>query len=394
MALPPPLRAGACSIQAPALWWAAVCAALDQLCARIEAAAVRAIAVDATSATLLLTDAAGAPLGEALMYDDARAVAEAVRIVAVAPATSAAQGATSALAKLLYLQAQPAFAAACHALHQADWIAGRLCGRFGVSDWNNALKLGFDPVARQWPAWLDALHVPPALLPEALEPGTPIALLLPEFCVRWGFTPDTHVVAGTTDSTAAVIASGISEPGEAVTVLGSTLVVKLLSEQPINDAANGVYSHPFGNLWLVGGASNSGGRVLQQFFAEERIAALSAQLEPDTPTGLDYYPLPARGERFPVNDPLLEPRLMPRPEDDRMFFQALLEGIARIERMAYQRLATLGAPRLRRIVTLGGGAANHGWARIRDRMLGVPLSAPLHREAAYGTALLARQGFE
>ncbi len=41
----------------------------------------------------------------------------------------------------------------------------------------------------------------------------------------------------------------------------------------------------------------------------------------DAPTGLDFYPLASPGERFPVNDPGLAPRLEPRPEDDALFLQ-------------------------------------------------------------------------
>lgn len=36
---------------------------------------------------------------------------------------------------------------------------------------------------------------------------------------------------------------------------------------------------------------------------------------------LDYYPLTKPGERFPVNDPAMQPRLTPRPEDDARFLQ-------------------------------------------------------------------------
>jgi sugar (pentulose or hexulose) kinase len=56
------------------------------------------------------------------------------------------------------------------------------------------------------------------------------------------------VCAGTTDSIAAFVAAGVSQPGEAVTSLGSTLAVKLLSQQRVDDAAYGVYSHKLGEL--------------------------------------------------------------------------------------------------------------------------------------------------
>ena len=63
----------------------------------------------------------------------------------------------------------------------------------------------------------------------------------------------------------------------------------------------------------TGGASNTGGAVLKEFFTSEQLKELSAQIDPDQSSGLDYYPLTKPGERFPVNDPRLEPRLTPRP---------------------------------------------------------------------------------
>ena len=39
-------------------------------------------------------------------------------------------------------------------LHHADWLASLLHGRRDESDWNNALKLGFDPGAEAYPDWL------------------------------------------------------------------------------------------------------------------------------------------------------------------------------------------------------------------------------------------------
>ena len=53
---------------------------------------------------------------------------------------------------------------------------------------------------------------------------------------------------GTTDSIAAFLASGAAGVGEAVTSLGSTLAIKLLSAQPVDDSRYGVYSHRLGAL--------------------------------------------------------------------------------------------------------------------------------------------------
>ena len=387
--LPAPIRNGASVEQDPAVWWLALGETLDQLSARLDTAQLQRLAVDATSATVLLCDPQGQPLTPALMYNDARAAQEAHQIARVAAPDSAALSPSSSLAKLLYLRGRLA-EHHCLALHQADWLAGKITGRFGISDENNALKMGYDPLERVWPDWMSRLQLRPGQLPTVVAPGTVIGRIDAGLAGRWGWPPGVEVVAGTTDSTAGFIATGASAVGHAVTALGSTLVLKVLSEKPVFAARYGVYSHRLGERWLVGGASNAGGSVLRRFFTAQQIDNYSRLMQPLTPTGLDYYPLPAPGERFPVCDPALQPRLTPRPASDVEFLQGILEGLARIEQRGYECLAGLGAPYPERVISVGGGAGNAPWTLIRRQMLGVPVTAARHQEAAYGAALLAR----
>lgn len=199
---------------------------------------IAAIAIAGTSGSVLVIDEHGQPL----MFADARASEEAALIARVAPPDGAAHGATSSLAKFLWLRKRLAAARSRHVLHQADWMMGRLLGRFGSSDENSCPKLGYDARVRRWPEWLHAL---------AIDPRLPT---------------DIQIVTGTTDSVAGFIATGAARVGEAATSLGSTLAVKVISEQPVCAPQHGVYSHRLGNLWLAGGASNSGGAVLRGFF--------------------------------------------------------------------------------------------------------------------------------
>ncbi len=392
VALPPPRRpAPGHAEQDPAVWWEGVRQATTGLPAPVRAA-IAAVAVDGTSGTVVLADAAGAPLAPALMYDDARAAGEAASLRGVAPDTAAVHAATSGLAKALWLSARIR-AGAARLVQQADWVLGRLCGRPGLGDEHNALKLGYDPVARHWPAWLADTKLPVAWLPVVLPAGEPVGPLSPEAATALGLPPSALAVTGTTDSTAAAIASGVCTAGDAVTALGTTMVMKVLAPQPIWSAAYGVYAHRVGDLWLVGGASNCGGAVLRQHFDDAALAALSERIDPAHASPLDYYPLPRRGERFPVSDPTLEPRLTPRPADPVAFLHGLLEGLAAVETLAYRRLADLGAPYPSRVLTTGGGAANPAWTAIRARRLGVPVAPAPYADAAHGAALLARRGY-
>ncbi|HEY9612315.1 FGGY-family carbohydrate kinase [Allocoleopsis sp.] len=353
---------------------------------------IGAIAINGTSSTVLLCDATGQPLTEPLMYNDDRGVAVMETLRAIAPPNHTVLSATSSLAKLLWFiqNSKSKIHNNSYFLHQADWLAFLLHGQLGISDYHNALKLGYDPEHLCYPSWMEQLPEIPAL-PQVLAPGTPVGEVTAEVSRRLGLPRDCVVCTGTTDSIAAFLASGANSPGEAVTSLGSTLVLKLLSQTRVDDARYGIYSHRLGDLWLTGGASNTGGAVLRHFFSDAELERLSSKINPHQESPLDYYPLLKAGDRFPINDPNLQPRLEPRPTDSVEFLHGLLEGMARIEAQGYQLLQQLGATQLTRVYTAGGGAKNPTWTTIRERHLKVPVVPSMHTAAAYGTALLAKQ---
>ncbi|MBT9611798.1 MAG: FGGY-family carbohydrate kinase [Burkholderiales bacterium] len=352
---------------------------------------IKAIAIDGTSSTVLLCDATNTPLHPPQLYNDGRARIEADRIAACAPSGHIAAAPTSSLAKLLHALQQPHTEPPGYFTDQASWLASMLTGKPGISDYHNALKLGYDVAALAWPTWMRPLNVG-AYLPQVVTPGTLLGAVAREVARKLDISPTCCVRAGTTDSIAAFIASGAGTPGDAITSLGSTLVLKLLSTKRVEDVRYGIYSHRLGSRWLAGGASNSGGAVLRQFFDDAALADLSRQIDPTYPSGLDYYPLPKTGERFPINDPHLAPRLTPRPANDVQFLHGLLEGVARIESQGYALLAQLGATPVKHVLSAGGGAKNEAWSKLRARLLGVPVTPALHGEAAYGAARLAQYG--
>ena len=82
------------------------------------------------------------------------------------------------------------------------------------------------------------------------------------------------------------------------------------------------------------------------------------------------------------------PTLEPRPVSDALFLQGLLEGLADIEAQGWQTLTALGAKPPKRLISIGGGARNPQWRRIRERRLGVPVVTSQQQPAA-GVARLA-----
>jgi D-ribulokinase len=388
-AIAPPVSTGGYVTQDPADWWRATCYVLANLSQQIDLKRIGAIAIDGTSGTVVGVDATGRPVVPAQMYNSA-ARAQVVRdIAAIAASETAVQGPTSALAKCLVLQRKRAVASL---MPQASWISGQFSGRFNVTDENNALKLGYDPVLRGWPDWIERIGIRTECFPTVVPPGSVTGKIARRCARDFGLAADVMIVAGTTDGCAAFLATGADQYGQAVTSLGTTLVLKVLSDRPLFSAHFGIYSHRMGKAWLAGGASNSGGAAIAQHFCPDRISSLARKMRADVPTGLDYYPLPGRGERFPISDAEMMPRLVPLPNDDVVFLQGLFEGISNIEKRGYDLLTELGGPKIASVRAVGGGAKNPAWRVIRSRILKLPLIDPVNEEAAVGVGILAWRG--
>jgi sugar (pentulose or hexulose) kinase len=365
---------------------------------------VKKIVIDGTSATVLLCDRNGKVISSPMIYSDACGADILEQVKAIAPPQHLVCSATSSFAKLISLVQTESSKQETYFLHQADWLSYLMHGKLGVSDYHNALKLGYDPELLGYPDWLKKWNSknPQLVLPEIFAPSAGVGLIQKAIVSKLNLPLDCAIAAGTTDSNAAFLAAvGSPEIGTAVTSLGSTMVLKILSDRPVNNSQYGIYSHRFdhpnlGCLWLVGGASNVGGAVLRQFFSDHELQVLSDRIDPQISSPLDYYPLPKIGDRFPINDPHLIPRLEPRPDDPIEFLHGLLESMARIEAQGYALLQELGASPIQKIYTAGGGAKNRVWTKIRDRHLNgdsnrVPMQDAIQPEAAYGAALLAKR---
>lgn len=366
--------------------WRLALEALVQQLPPEQRAAVGALALAGTSGTLLLCDSRGVPQGPALPYHQACPEQQNL-LNTLVPANQAAASPSGSLARALQLleQAGPAPIGGWRLRHQADWLMGWLLHDWRWGEEGNNLRLGWDLQQQTWAGsiarqpWAEAL---PTIVPS----GQVLGVLAGAVASRLGLNPDCRVVAGSTDANAAVLAAGV-EAGDGVTVLGSTLVLKGFSPEPIQAA--GISCHRLAGRWLIGGASNAGGAVLRRFFDDRQLQELSRQIDLSHPSGLALRPLLSRGERFPIDDPTLEPVLEPRPVSDALYLQGLLEGLTRIEAEGWQRLIALGVPAPKRLLTIGGGARNPLWRRLRQQTLGIPVQNRPDAEPALGMARLA-----
>ena len=354
-----------------------------------RSAAVRALAVTATSGSVVPTDVRGVPTGPALLYADQRGAAHAARISSV---TGRPVGAASTLSRLAWLAEQDAIAPSPghRYLHVPDVVVADLTGRL-VTDTSHALKAGIDPVAARWPAeLLAAAGVPAGALPELVPAGTVVGEVRPGVAAELGLPAGVQVVAGMTDGCTAQLAAGAVAPGRTAGVLGTTLVLKGVAAEEVVGFGGAVYSHlaPDGRWW-PGGASNTGAGILAADGGVPDLAAADADAARRGPSRWTAYPLRGTGERFPFVRPdatgfLLGPGSASALERHR----AWLDGVAFVERLGLERLAALGvASTDHRVV--GGGTRSAVWTTIRASVLGRPVSRPAEPSSAFGAAVLA-----
>jgi len=399
-----------------AIWEDALWTSLENI-PRETRERIVSVAIDGTSGTVIIVHPeSGEPLYKAMMYNEKFEVgaqylaSESCRV----PDGHVTRSSTSALSKLAhYFANEHPKPSSYKLLHHADWLSYKLHENMGVSDFNNSLKLGFDPGSETYPQWMLDLPFAEALPKTMLPPGARIGVVQNPRAKEFLSNPECIVCTGTTDSVAAFIASGANEPGDACTSLGSTLAWKLISEARVDDASVGIYSHKIGDqYWLVGGACNTGGNILRAFFTNDELQSLTDTIEMENMFELnlfgvrdaDFFKSNAGGDfGLEVSDAVKKCESERETcENDAVFLCKIFSSIAKAEKRCYDNANAMGASeKLKKVYTSGGGAANATWCKMRSSCLSIDnksgstidVVASEYTEASYGTALLAKKGY-
>ena len=339
------------------------------------------LAISGTSGTLAACDLKGNPLGQAIPYDQV-CDDNKILIKSTSYGEEHLQTPYSSLSKALKLIDK--YGENILLRHQSDWITGWFLKNWTYGEEGNNLKLGWDLLKESWPkSYLNTSWQ--KCLPLIIKSGEIMGQIDSELAEKLKLNKKLLLISGTTDSNAAFLAAGLDKE-EGLTVLGTTIVLKKINKTPIRE--KGITSHRvFGN-WICGGASNAGCGVLSKFFSDLEIKELSRQINTSKKTSLNLLPLNSRGERFPINNPLLEPILSPRPVSDSLYLHALFEGLAKIELKGWEKLYDLTGSLPKKIVTIGGGSKNPQWRTIREKVINIPIVSS-QKTTSFGTALLA-----
>ncbi|CAL1520697.1 FGGY-family carbohydrate kinase [Chitinophaga sp. MM2321] len=385
--------------QSPQEWWTACQECLQGLLTGAQQRmAVQAISVTSTSGTIIPLDTENEPLHPAIMYSDSRSAAEAVLCSEAAREAQttgyAAFNASCGLPKMYwFLNRYPEKAAKISRfIHATDFIIGKLSGNYTITDYTNALKSGYDVRNDNWPGYIfEQLPFKKKWFPQVVPSGTVIGNITAEMATLLGLPASVQVVAGMTDGCAAQMASGAVKVGDWNTTIGTTLVVKGVTKKEINDPEGRLYCHrhPEG-YWMPGGASNTGGDWVTREFGTD-LSALNREAANYIPTRHFFYPLQQNGERFPFIAPQAR-GFRPENISGAALFAAGMEGVAYVERCAYELIKQLSGEAVTAVYTAGGGSNSDIWLKIRSSVLNLPVYKMKYVTGAVGAAILAAAG--
>jgi xylulokinase len=372
-------------------WWRSVCQGLRAAAEVVDASHIVAIAVCGQGPTLVTTDARLHPRGPALTWMDQRAVAEAAELTARLGRPVDAGRLTAKALRLARLDPDPERRWYFQAW---DYIAARLCATpMTSSAWAE------DEIA--------AAGLPRDHFPRYVPPGMPIGDLTSEAARVTGLRPGIPVVAGTNDSIASCIGSGIVEKGRSV-ILGGTSGGFVLCWDPVPGAwapPPDTYPEPPG-LRYLGATIASSGLVVDWLASLCGLREYDGWLEQAAavPTGAEglvllpyisgvYLPYTA-DERAPLDDPEARGVLfgIGLQHSITHLIRAALEGIAFATRQLYEVTVAQGGFTTE-VVTVGGQAHSAVWNQIKADVLGLPVMVPSVVEAgALGAACFAATG--
>jgi ribulokinase len=335
--------------QSPEDWWRALCRAVRRAVADLDegAQAILGLSFAATSCTVVITDANGAPLRPAIIWMDVRAAEEA-RTVADTGHPSlrySGHGPVSAEwlpCKALWLKRHEpeVYAAAARVCEYEDWMVHRLTGEWTASINNASIRWYYDrdfgglPISLYDDAGLGDL--PPKLPSRVLDLGAVAGTLTAPAAAELGLPEGLPVAEGGADAFVAMVGLDVLTPGRMALITGSSHLMLMQADTPVHGTGFfGAYTDAVvpGAYTLEGGQTSTGSVV--RWFVErfsggasyDELTERAAMLPPGS-EGLivvsDW-----QGNRTPYVDPEARGVVwgLSLAHDVHHTFRAILEGI-------------------------------------------------------------------
>jgi erythritol kinase (D-erythritol 1-phosphate-forming) len=384
--------------------WNAVSATVRSVVAELREP-VEGIAVTAQGDGCWLVDAEGQPTGNAILWNDGRAgdVVEQWRANGVIEKAFEVSGSVpyaglpNAILHWLHENQPERLAAARYALTCNGWIFSRMTGRF-VADLSDASNPFGDVKAGVYSSALIELYGANPdrdLLPSIARGEDLVAPLMSSAAEEFGLAVGTPVVMTPYDIVSTAYGAGVTEPGQACVILGTTICAETITpELDLSVAPSGTTIALGDGLHLRAMPTLTGCETLEwavQMLGVPDMAALEmlAASAEQGAGGVAFLPyLSPAGERAPFLEPRARGSLhgLSLAHSRAHVARAIYEGLTfAIRECLETATASVGEVRV-----CGGGARSGLWCQMIADVTGVQVVRPAENElGARGAFLFA-----
>ena len=255
-----------------------------------------------------------------------------------------------------------------------EFIIHHLTGKY-VVDFSVASATGmFNIHQLKWDEFaLAYLGISEEMLSLPVDVTTRLKLVQKDFLNETGLPASLDLMIGASDGCLANLGSGAMRKGEATITIGTSGAVRMTVDQPKLDEQGKTFCYYLNkNSWVVGGAVNNGGNILNWFdgvFYEEsgqvyeKLDVSIAKI-PVGCDGLLFIPY-LNGERSPHWDGRLTASYfgMRAYHEKAHFVRATIEGILFNLKEVLMRLETVGGKSVK-LTASGGFLKSEAWSRL------------------------------
>ena len=389
----------------PNHWWAAIVTGVAVVTAGIDSTRIRSIGLAGQMHGVVLVDAAGQVVRDAILWADARAELGAYRALPgpllAGLSNPLSPGMEGPILAWLSAHEPSAMSRAQWAMQPKDWVRGRLTGVWATEPSDASATLLYDVIADDWSdAVLAALGLSRGLLPPMLaHSGVNAGPLRPEAARELGVPAGIAVSAGAGDTPAAALGSGLLQPGTTQLTIGTGVQIVSPVSPPAPStlpAVDHIVTHLYRDAtphgWYAMAAGLTGGTTLawvRNLFGIEWDALYAAAghvARADDPLFLPHV----MGERTPYLDTSMRGawlELNTRHDREAMLYAAL-EGVAFAVADGLQAMPSAES-RPEPVWLAGGGTKDPAWRALLASVLEVELLAvDVPNASARGAALL------
>ncbi len=351
------------------------------------------IGVTSFGETFVMTNDAGEPLHNAMLYTDPRGAEECAELAEklgadrIALITGLAPHEMYSISKMMWIKKnQPEIYASAERIHLIeDFVVWHLTHNAQI-DYSLATRtMAFDINALTWSSEVfDAAGIDPALMSKPVPTGTSAGCITLAAAQRTGLDPKCVIVSVSHDQVAAAVGAGAFDGNTAVDGAGT---VECLT--PIYDSipaipvmTKGFFSvvpYVVPGKYVAYAFSYTGGALIQwameTFGKGESNESMEKAYGKDEPTGLLVLPHFA-GAATPYMDTGSKGAILglTTDTDAAALYRACMEGVAYEMCLNYEALSDSGI-HFTKLHATGGGAKSKCWMQMKADVLDLPITA-------------------